>query len=212
MNLLPPNSSQFERALDALEVDTLADMPVPVGDVWSPANCPAALLPWLGWGLSIDIWDSSWSDLQKRAAIASAIDDQRRKGTRAAVRRALDRIDPLIGITEWFQDPTNLEPYTFRLDLPDRNTSAIIYNDETVGRLLRDISVIKPLRAHVIASYRINALAQVGMVSAVIWGGFSRIDLAADVTTATDPVWATYLQTEDGEPLLSEAGAFLIAA
>ena len=212
MNLLPPNSTAFERALDALEVDTLADMPVPVGDVWSPANCPAALLPWLGWGLSIDIWDSNWSEAQKRSAIASAIDDQRRKGTRASVRRALDRIDPLIGITEWFQDPTNLEPYTFRLDLPDRNTSAIVYNDETVGRLLRDIAVIKPLRAHVIASYRINAVAQVGLVSAVIWGGMTRLDLAADTDTPADPVWATYLQTEDGEPLLAETGAFLIAA
>lgn len=212
MNLLPPNSSPFERALDALEVNTLNALPLPVGDVWSPASCPVALLPWLGWGLSIDIWDSSWSESERRAAIATAIEDQRRKGTRAAVRRALDRIDPLIRITEWFQDPTNLEPYTFRLDLPDRNTSAIVYDDETVGRLLRDISVIKPLRAHVIASYRINAVAQVGLVSAVIWGGISRLDLAADVTTATQPVWATYLQTENGEPLLAEIGAFLIAA
>jgi len=212
MNLLPPNSTPLERAFDALESEALGDMPVPVGDVWSPAACPAPLLPWLGWGLSIDIWDSDWSEAQKRAAIASAIADQRRKGTRAAVRRALDRIDPLIGITEWFQDPANLEPYTFRLDLPDRNTSAVEYDDETVGRLLRDIAVIKPLRAHVIASYRINAVAQVGLVSAVIWGGMTRLDLAADVETAADPVWETYLQTEDGEPLLAESGAFLIAA
>lgn len=212
MSLLPPNSTPLERAFDALESQALGNMPVPVGDVWSPANCPAPLLPWLGWGLSIDIWDSSWSETQKRAAIASAIDDQRRKGTRAAVHRALDRIDPLIGITEWFEDPTNLEPYTFRLDLPDRNTSAVEYDGETVGRLLRDISVIKPLRAHVIASYRINAVAQVGLVSAVIWGGMTRLDLAADLETATDPVWETYLQTEDGEPLLAETGAFLIAA
>lgn len=212
MSLLPPNATPLERAFDALESQALGDMPVPVGDVWSPAACPAPLLPWLGWGLSIDIWDSSWSDAQKRAAIASAIDDQRRKGTRAAVRRALDRIDPLIGITEWFQDPTNLEPYTFRLDLPDRNTSAVEYDDDTVGRLLRDIAAVKPLRAHVIASYRINALAQVGLVSAVIWGGMSRVDLDADVAAAADPVWATYLQTEHGEPLLAETGAFLIAA
>lgn len=212
MNLLPPNSSPLERAFDTLETEALADMPLPVGDVWSPERCPAALLPWLGWGLSIDIWDSDWTEEQKRAAIASAIDDQRRKGTRAALRRALDRIDPLIGITEWFQDPANLEAYTFRLDLPDRNTSDIVYDDETVGRILRDIAAVKPLRAHVIASYRINAFAQVGLVSAVIWGGMTRLDLAADVATPADPVWATYLQTEDGEPLLAETGAFLIAA
>lgn len=212
MNLLPPNSSPFERAFGALAVDTLAGLPVPVGDVWSPANCPAALLPWLGWGLSIDIWDSAWSDPEKRAAIAMAIDDQRRKGTRAALRRALDRIDPLIDVTEWFEDPANLEPYTFRLDLPDRNTSTIDYNETTISVLLRDIAAVKPLRAHVIASYRIRALAQVGLVSAVIWGGIGRIACEADATAAEDPVWATYLQTQDGEPLQDEAGAFLIAA
>lgn len=212
MNLLPPNSTPLERAFDSLELETLGELPVPVGTVWSPAACPAELLPWLAWSLSIDIWDSAWSESQKRAAIASAIDDQRRKGTRAALRRALDRFDPLIGITEWFEDRVNLDPYTVRLDLPDRNTSDFIYDDDTVARLLRDIAVIKPLRVHVIASYRINALAQVRLVSAVIWGGMSRLDLAADVETATEPVWATYLQTEDGEPLLAETGEFLIAA
>lgn len=212
MSLLPPNSSQLERAFDALETDALAGLPVPVGDIWSPETCPAALLPWLGWGLSIDIWNGGWTESQRRAAIASAIDDQRRKGTRAALRRALDRIDPLIDVTEWFEDPANLEPYTFRLDLPDRNTSAIDYDEETIAILLRDIEVVKPLRAHVIASYRIRALAQVGLVSAVIWGAIGRIECTADTSAATDPVWATYLQTEIGEPLLDEAGAFLIAA
>lgn len=212
MNLLPPNSTPLERAFDTLEVEALADLPLPVGDVWSPARCPAPLLPWLGWGLSIDIWDSNWTEAEKRAAIASAIDDQRRKGTRAALRRALDRIDPLIDITEWFEDPANLEPYTFRLDLPDRNSSAIDYNETTISTLLRDVAAVKPLRAHVVASYRIYASAQIGLVGAVIWGAFGRIDCAADTEAATDPVWSTYLQTENGEPLQDEDGEFLIAA
>ncbi|MCM0001023.1 MAG: phage tail protein I [Erythrobacter sp.] len=212
MNLLPPNSSPLERAFDTLETEALADLPLPVGDVWSPERCPATLLPWLGWGLSIDIWDSDWTEEQKRVAIASAIDDQRRKGTRAALRRALDRIDPLIDVTEWFEDPANLEPYTFRLDLPDRNTSTIEYNETTISTLLRDIAAVKPLRAHVIASYRIRALAQAGLVSAVIWGAIGRIECDTDTATAADPVWSTYLQTQDGEPLQDEAGEFLIAA
>jgi phage tail P2-like protein len=212
MNLLPPNSTPLEQALDALEIAAVGDIPVRVGDVWSPTRAPAELLPWLGWGLSIDIWDSSWSEEQKRTAIASAIEDQRLKGTRAAVRRALDRIDPLIGITEWFEDPANLAPYTFRLDLPDRAVSAVTYDDEIIGILLRDIAVTKPLRAHVFASFQINALAQVGLVGAVVWGMLGRIDLAADTNAPADPVWATYLQTEDGEPLLDESGVFLIAA
>lgn len=211
MNLLPPNSSALERAFDALEVETLAGLPLLVGDVWSPVRSPAALLPWLGWGLSIDIWDSNWSEAQKRTAIAGAIEDQRRKGTRASVRRAVDRIDPLIGITEWFEEPFNLDPHVFRLNLPDLNTSTVTYDDERVGVLLRDIAAVKPLRSHVFASYRIHALAQVGIVSAVIWAGLARLDMDADLDTATEPDWLTYLLTEDGEPILDEAGGYLVA-
>lgn len=212
MNLLPPNSSALERAFDSIEVEALGDMAVPVGNVWSPALCPAELLPWLGWGLSIDIWDTTWTEAQKRAAIASAVEDQRRKGTRAAVRRVIDRTDPLIEITEWFDERFNLAPHTFRLDLPDLNTSTVNYDDNVVAVLLRDLAAVKPLRSHVFASFRIRALAQVGLVSAVIWAGLGRLDMAADTETATDPEWLTYLQTEDGEPILDEAGGFLVAA
>jgi len=210
MNLLPPNSTVLERAFDMLEAETLEGLPVLIGDVWSPVRCPAELLPWLGWGLSIDIWDTTWLETERRTAIASAIMDQRRKGTRGAVRRVIDRIDPLIGITEWFEEPFNLTPHTFRLNLPDLNTSVVNYDDEVVGVLLRDIAAVKPLRSHVFASFRIRALGHVGIVSAVIWAGLGRLDMAADLDAAIDPDWLAYLQTEDGEPLLSEAGAFLV--
>lgn len=212
MTLLPPNTTALERAFDSVEASSLTGLAVPIGDIWSPERCPVALLPWLGWGLSIDIWSTIWTEAEKRVAIASAIEDQRSKGTRAALRRALDRIDPLIAITEWFEDPVNLAPYTFRLDLPDRNTSTIEYNEQTISILLRDIEVVKPLRAHVIASYRIYAQAQLGLVSAVIWGAIGRFECDVSTAAANDPVWATYLQNEIGQPLQDEAGQFLIAA
>ncbi|WP_066530485.1 phage tail protein I [Erythrobacter sp. CCH5-A1] len=212
MTLLPPNATAFERALDAVEADRLGALPVPIGDVWSPERCPAQLLPWLAWGVSIDIWDTAWPEQVKRDAIAGAIEDQRRKGTKLAVRRALDRIDPLIGVTEWFEDPANLEPFTFRLDLPDRNTSEIEYDSDTIGQLLTDIAAVKSLRAHVIASYRIYAQAQMGVVSGVTFVAFARVEADADLTAAEDPVWQSYLQSEIGEPLRAEAGAFLESA
>lgn len=212
MTILPPNALSMERELDKVAEARLGPLSVPVGDVWNPLTCPAQLLPWLAWGVSIDIWDTSWTEAVKRDAIAGAVEEQRRKGTRAAVRKALDRLDPLIGLTEWFEDPDNLEPFTFRLDLPDRNTSAIDYDSETIDELLRDIAAVKPLRAHVVASYRIYAQAHLGLVSTVIWGGIGRVDLAADVAAAQDPIWANYLQTEDGEPLQAENGNYLEAA
>lgn len=212
MKLLPPNSFALENAVEVVAGVRFDDLPVPVGDVWNPADCPAHLLPWLAWGVSIDIWDSSWTEATKRDAIAGAIDEQRRKGTRAAVRKTLDRIDPLIGLTEWFEDPDHLEPFTFRLDLPDRNTSEVDYSEATITQLLRDIEAIKPLRAHVIASYRIYAQAQLGLVSAVQFGAIARVEGFADADAAQDPVWQTYLQTEDGEPLQDESGEFLEAS
>lgn len=207
--ILPPNALPIERALDAAEALRLDALPVPVRDVWNPAVCPAPLLPWLAWGVSIDLWDTNWTEAIKRDAIASAIDEQRRKGTKAAVRKALDRIDPLIGLTEWFEDPENLQPLTFRLDLPDRNTSAVDYDAATISQLLRDIGAVKPLRAHVVASYRIYAQAQLGIVSSVLFGGLARVEASADLAAAQDATWLDYLQTEDGEPLQTEDGEFL---
>lgn len=212
MTLLPPNATTLERAIDAVAAGAIDALPVPVGDVWSPEGCPAQLLPWLAWGVSIDIWDSAWSEQVKRDAIAAAIDEQRRKGTKMAVRKALDRIDPAIGLTEWFEDPANLAPFTFRLDLPLAGETEVTYTEDLIIALLRDISAVKPLRAHLLAVHSLNASAQVGLVGAATLAISSRLDAAADVDAAADPVWATYLQTEDGEPLQDETGIFLEAA
>lgn len=212
MTLLPPNSTALERAFDRVVASSITGLDVPVGEVWNPVTCPDTLLPWLAWGVSIDIWDSTWSNEVKRGAIAGAIDEQRRKGTRAALRKALDRIDPFIGVTEWFEDEANLSPYTFRLDLPDRNTSAVVYDEATIKTLLRDVAAVKPLRAHVVASYRINAVGQAGIVSALQFGGIAIFDATADETAAQDPAWQSYLQDPNGQPLQDENGQFLEAA
>ena len=212
MSLLPPNSTAFERSLEAT-VSTLADVPVEIADLWNPATCPAALLPWLGWGLSIDFWDSSWTEAEKRTAIAGTIEAQRRKGTRASLRDVLDRFDPLIALVEWFEDRDHLDPHTFRLELPLKTVSEVEYDTELVVDLLRDIGRVKPLRSHMFAVHRMRAQAYAGLLSAGKAAGHARIDGTADAEAALDPVWATYWQTEDGEPITDEATAdFLVAA
>lgn len=86
--LLPPNATVLERALEAVTVRG-SEIPVPVGDTWNPATCPAALLPWLAWSLSVDDWEVEWTDERKREVIAASIAIHRRKGTVWAIRRAL---------------------------------------------------------------------------------------------------------------------------
>lgn len=207
-SILPPNVTRAERALEGATA-RLDDVPVPIRSMWNPATCPAFLLPWIAWGLSIDLWDTAWSEAQKRAAVASAIEDQRRKGTPASLRTVLDRFDPLIRVVEWFEDRDTLEPHTFRLELPLFAESDVTYDTALVTALLRDIAQVKPLRSHMLAVHRLAAQAQVGLLGGAMIGGMTRLDMFADSASAGNPVWQTYLQTEDGEPILGAQGEFL---
>ncbi|MBD59013.1 MAG: phage tail protein I [Citromicrobium sp.] len=212
MSLLPPNATPFERALeDAASI--MADVPVEIATLWNPATCPAQFLPWLGWGLSIDFWDAEWTEAEKRQAIAGTIEAQRRKGTRASLREVLDRFDPLIELVEWFEDRANLDPHTFRLELPLRTISDVEYDKDLVVALLRDIGMVKPLRSHMFAVHRMRAQAYAGLLGGGHEAGHVRLVTDADTDAALDPVWDTYLQTEDGEPLVhEETGEFLVAS
>ncbi|MGE4323557.1 MAG: phage tail protein I [Sphingobium sp.] len=210
-DLLPPNATPLERALSLAPAASLADVPVQIDRLWNPATCPAPLLPWLAWGLSIDIWDSAWTEAEKRAAIADAILFQRRKGTPASLRTVLDRFDPLIRIVEWFEDRGTLDPFHFRLELPLLAESAVVYDEQLVARILRDIAQVKPVRAQMLAVFRLRAEARGWLVSAAQAGGLVRLETDTDADSALDPVWHSYLQTRDGEPMLTRAAAFLEA-
>jgi phage tail P2-like protein len=208
-SILPPNASRLDRVVEEAIATRLDDVPVAIDRIWNPATCPAQLLPWLAWGLSLDLWNANWTEAQKRAAVADAIRFQQRKGTPASLRTVLDRFDPMIGIMEWFQDRDTLDPYTFRLEMPLRADSDVIYDDALVEQIMRDIAQVKPVRAHMTAVFKLVAEARAWLLSAAALAGQRRLAIPVDAVAATDPVWNSYLQTEDGEPLLTEAGAFL---
>ena len=208
MTLLPPNATRLERALDASAAQ-LADVPLPIRDLWNPATCPREILPFLAFGVSIDFCDSEWTDTEKRAAIAGAIAAQRRKGTPASLREVLDRFDPMIGLVEWFEDKENLEPFTFRLELPLAADSAVEYDQALVEALLRDIAAVKPLLAHMKAVHRLVAHAGTYIAGIGQLAGFVRQDGFTDLAAPLDPIWSNYLQTEEGEPLRGGEGTFL---
>jgi len=79
-HLLPENATDFERALSAPS-RRLMDVPVPVDLLKDPAQIPTALLPWLAWEFSIDVWDETWPEAVKRDVIARWFDLHRQKGT-----------------------------------------------------------------------------------------------------------------------------------
>lgn len=86
--LLPPNAQPIEYALEQFS-SRQAGLPLPTTKLWNVDSCPATLLPWLAWALSVDNWDASWPEGTKRAAVAASIEIHRRKGSVASVRDAV---------------------------------------------------------------------------------------------------------------------------
>lgn len=201
-SLLPPNATDGERAIeDAMRAGI--DLAL-VGTLWNPASCPAAILPYLAWGLAISRWDPEWTEAQKRAAIADAIPFHRRKGTRAIVREVLDRFNPLLQIVEWWETSPRGTPHTFEVRAPAADIPASFLTAEVASAIIRDVASVKPARSHFTFVQSLEAQATLWMAAGASLATFSRTTLAA--AHDDDPTWAVALLTEDGEPIFSEDG------
>lgn len=146
-SLLPPNATALERRA-AHALGNAERINVPLRALWQPQECPAHLLPWLAWALSVDEWDDQWSEAQKRRAVEASVQVHRHKGTLGALKRALSAVDYQIKVVEWHQATPPAAPYTFRADviLQDRGL-----DDATQARILRLIHSAKNARSHLSA-------------------------------------------------------------
>lgn len=207
-SLLPINATAQERVLEtALRsgIDLSA-----VGTLWDPETCPVDVLPFLAWGLAISHWDASWTESQKRAAIAGAIPFHRKKGTRAAVEEILARFHPLLTIVEWWEANPKRDPYTFEVRAPagPDGIDAAFLTIETAEAIIRDVAAAKSLRSHFDFVFSLEAQAAVWIAGGTMPGSMLRADYAATLDTSRD--WTIVLQTEDGEPVLTpNGGAYL---
>ncbi len=204
-SLLPPQSSDFEFVMESA-MRANPDLSA-IGDLWNPLLCPAPILPFLAWGLAISQWDSDWSEAQKRAAIADAIPFHRRKGTRASVREVLERFHPLLQIIEWFEPSGSGQPYTFEIQAPAADIPASFLTQETAAAIIRDVTAVKPVRAHFDFVQSVDAMARIFAVSAGRNAIFGRNIYAA--AHDDDASWQRWLLSEDGQPLQDENGQFL---
>lgn len=204
-SLMPPNASEAEHALeDTLRMDV--DLSA-VGSLWNPETCPASVLPFLAWGLAISRWDTTWTQAEKRAAIADAIPFHKRKGTRALVIEVLERFNPLLELVEWWEMNPTGAAHTFEVRAPANLIPASFLNAETVAAIIRDVAGVKPVRSHFAFVQYLEAQAGAYLTSSAQVGSYSRFDYVA--THDPDPIWDSYLQTEEGEPIQAEAGQFL---
>ena len=151
-DLLPPNATLLERAVDAASA-RLDELGVPVSDLWNPARCPLALLPWLAWSLAVESWDPDWPAELKRRACAEAFAVHREKGTVAAINRILR----LIGaVWSYVEGPDGgLAPMTAKVS---------ILNSESIE--LDDIADVRTTLGHAKrASLRLDIEIQAGFAA-----------------------------------------------
>lgn len=142
--LLPVGSSVLEVAA-ATAAAQIERVPVPLRALWDPMTCPAELLPYLAWALSVDRWDFDWPEATKRNVIASSFYVHQHKGTISALHRVVEPLGFLIELREWWQE--NGEPGTFRLvvGVQDHGITEEMYLE--LERLIEDA---KPASRHLI--------------------------------------------------------------
>lgn len=155
-DLLPINATKQERAI-ALTTSRISDVGVPVKDMWNPATCPVDVLPWLAWALSINAWNSGWTESQKRAVVTDSIKNHRIKGTVQSVKEAASAFGT-IELVEWFQTSPQGTPFTFtaKLSLP-----AISYDLQ--ASIIDAVLASKPARCTGIVQVVNNADCQIAV-------------------------------------------------
>lgn len=143
-SLLPLNATDAERSIE-LAAARIEATPFPARDMWNPQRIPAALLPWLAWSFSVDTWDPSWTEAQKRAAIDASYAVHRQKGTVGAVRRSLAALGLGLDIVEWWQETPKGDPYTFRISVKADQVGA---EESALSKIIELVNTSKNLRSH----------------------------------------------------------------
>lgn len=143
-NSLMANGSSLLEQRAAAACASISDLSVPLRDLWNPWKCPVKFLPYLAWAFSVDRWEETWSETEKRQAVSDAFWIHQRKGTVAAVRRVIETLGYSMTLQEWWKvaDPAG----TFRLEI-DLNDIGI--TESMIKELERIIGDAKPASRHI---------------------------------------------------------------
>ena len=143
-NSLMANGSSLLEQRAAAACASISDLSVPLRDLWNPWKCPVKFLPYLAWAFSVDRWEETWSETEKRQAVSDAFWIHQRKGTIAAVRRVIETLGYSMTLQEWWEvaDPAG----TFRLEI---NLNDIGITEPMIYELERIIGDAKPVSRHI---------------------------------------------------------------
>jgi len=165
MTLLPPNATPQERAIEAATA-RMAAIPTPQRDLWDADKCPAELLPWLAWALSIDAWKPYWPEHVKRARIRNALEIQRRKGTAQSVRQVVEAFGGAVQLREWWQLIPPGVPHTFQMTLALSGDGGESATAQYVDDVIAEVSRTKPVRSHFTFTQALQANFSPGFIAA----------------------------------------------
>jgi phage tail P2-like protein len=165
-SLLPPNASPAELAIEAATA-RLADLPVPIPELWNPRTCPEDKLAWLAWALGISAWKSYWPLSVKRARVASAIDIARRKGTAQSVFDVIASFGGSVVLTEWWQMTPPGIPHTFVMQLTVSGVDGEPASAEFVDDVIAEVSRTKPTRSHFTFTQVATLTGRIGVIAAI---------------------------------------------
>jgi len=175
-SLLPPNSTPLELAAEA-SMALAYDLPVDIDTLWSAERCPIELLPYLAWALSVDIWNTNWTEAVRRKVVATAVYVHKHKGTPAGIKAALNALDLGVSISEWFE--YGGDPFTFKADVvvTSRGLTEAEFQD-----IIDVIASTKNARSH-LTELRVylSTAASTVLASATVTG--ERIDVLPWVAT-----------------------------
>lgn len=206
-NLLPPQATPFERALELAAATRLDAIDLPFETLKDPANCPAALLPFLAWEWGAQGWNADWSEATKRGAVADAIRLARTRGSRQCVEDVVARHDALASLVEWFETVPRGTPGTFDVIVPIGADGGERGTIEFARQIIVDVIRHKPLSAHFALVQSLGSEYRIGVQGAIRVSLFARQEVA--LTEDTSQPWADLLDDENGEPLQQDDGAFL---
>lgn len=176
-DLLPSNATQGERAL----VDAaVGNLPVNLVDLWNPDTCPAYLLPWLAWALSIDAWKDYWPVHIKRSRIRNAIAIQRAKGTSQSVRQVVEAFGGQVVLREWWENTPRTIPHTFDMVLTLTGEGGETASAQYVDDVIAEVSRTKPVRSHFTFTQGLQAFGGIGVFAAGRAATYRRLQFTAE--------------------------------
>lgn len=175
VSVLPPNASPLERAIEQGFQER--PLPVPLRDIWYADTCPAALLPWLAYALSIDTWSADWPESVKRERVRTAIDIQRRKGSVKSVRDVVAVFGGQLAMTEWWQTTPKGTPHTFDIILTLGAGAGA--SGDYVETVIEEVRRTKPARSHFEFVQGLSVNAQLGLKAVARAAIYTRLSLTA---------------------------------